>query len=293
MTLPPPGVVETLLEKTRFAEWARGEGFPIPRSFVVTSMGELGASLTEMRMPVILKPLVRTPGWHEASPVDKVLRMESAGDVNDVPFDLFAVAPAYVVSEWIEGDDADVLFCLTYLDSDSEMLASFTGRKLLQYPRLTGSTAICTDRPDPELEELTARVFRKAGCQGLASLEVKRSATDGRYYITEPTVGRPNLQSHAAMKGGVNLHGIALRHTWGQDFSDLMGPRRRCLWFEERGLFEILTTRTGIPLPMRLIAGEALKARRPAGAHFSLTDPVPFASMSWSWVRNGMRRLKG
>jgi D-aspartate ligase len=219
--------------------------------------------------------------------------MGSAADLERVPFDPFAVAPAYVISEWIEGDDADVLFCLTYLDSDSEMLASFTGRKLLQYPRLTGSTAICTDRPDPALEELTASVLRKAGCQGLASLEVKRSATDGRYYITEPTVGRPNLQSHAAVKGGVNLHGIALRHAWGEDYSDLTGPRRRCVWFEERGLFEILTTRTGVPVPMRLIAGEALKARRPAAAHFSLTDPKPFASMSWSWVRNGVRRLKG
>jgi len=91
----------------------------------------------------------------------------------------------------------------------------------------------------------------------------------------------------------VNLHGVALRHAWGEGYSDLIGPQRRCIWFEERGLFEILTTRTGIPVPLRLIAGEALKARWPSGAHFSVTDPVPFASMSWSWVRNGMRRLRG
>jgi len=293
MTLPPSEVVETLLEKTRFAEWARGEGFPLPRSSVVKSEEELKASLAELTMPVIVKPLVRTPEWHDASPVDKVIRMDSARDLENVPFDLFAVAPAYVLSEWIEGEDSDVFFCLTYLDSDSEMVASFTGRKLLQYPRLTGSTAICTDRPDADLEALTADLFRRAGCQGLASLEVKQSAVDGRCYITEPTVGRPNLQSHAAVKAGVNLHGVALRHAWGEGYSDLIGPQRRCIWFEERGLFEILTTRTGIPVPLRLIAGEALKARWPSGAHFSVTDPVPFASMSWSWVRNGMRRLRG
>jgi D-aspartate ligase len=292
MTLPPHAVVETLLEKTRFAEWAEREGFPLPRSGIANSREELQRLLDGFPMPAILKPLLRTPEWQRASPADKVFRLEKASDVERVPFDLFSVAPAYVLSEWVEGDDSDVLFCLTYLDPDSEIVASFTGRKLLQYPRLTGSTAICIDRPDPALEELTASLFRRAGCQGLASLEVKRSAANGRYYITEPTVGRPNLQSHAAVKAGVNLHGIALRHIWGLDFSDLLGPRRRCMWVEEQGLLEILTTRTGIPIPFRLIAGEALRARRVAGAYSSLTDPAPISSMVRGWIGSGVRRLR-
>jgi len=292
LVLPSHDAVEMLLEKTQFAEWAEREGFPIPRSGVADSLDELEGLLAGFRMPSILKPLVRTPEWQRASPVQKGFRLDSSKDLERIPFRLFDVAPAYVLSEWIQGDDSDVHFCLTYLDSRSEMIASFTGRKLLQYPRLTGSTAICVDHPNPALENLAADLFRRAGCKGLASLEVKRSAADGRLYITEPTVGRPNLQSYSAVAAGVNLHAIALRHAWGRDFTDLAGPRRRCMWVQEHGLFEVLTTRTGVPIPTRLIAVEALRARRTSGAYFRINDPAPFASMAWNWVRNGVRRLR-
>ena len=292
LSFPAHDVVETLLDKTRFAEWASREGFPIPRSRIAGSMEELESLLRGWRMPSILKPLIRTPAWQRASPVDKGFRLESFRDLEKIPFRLFDAAPAYVLSEWIEGEDSDVYFCLTYLDSESEMVASFTGRKLLQYPRLTGSTALCVDCPNPALEDLAADLFRRVGCMGLASLEVKKSSADGRLYITEPTVGRPNLQSDAAVRAGINLHGIALRHAWDRDFSDLIAPRRRCVWLQEQGLFELLTTRTGIPVPSRVVMGEALRARRPSGAYFRLRDPAPFASMVSSWVRNGVRRLR-
>ena len=214
ISLPAHQTVEMLLEKTRFLEWAQGRGYPLPRSVVVRSRSELHSYLNDFCFPAILKPLVRTSEWIRASPVEKGVRLEGPQDLAEVRFDLFEAAPSYVLSEWIDGDDSDVLFCLVFLDSDSKVVASYSGRKLLQYPRLTGSTAVCIDHPDPELEELTAALFREVGCQGLASLEVKRSAADGRYLITEPTVGRPNLQSFSAVAAGVNLIGIAMRHAW-------------------------------------------------------------------------------
>jgi predicted ATP-grasp superfamily ATP-dependent carboligase len=173
------------------------------------------------------------------------------------------------------------------------MVASFTGRKLLQYPRLTGSTAICVDRADDELEELTARLFKEVGCQGLASLEVKRSAYDGRYVITEPTVGRPNLQSGAAVLGGVNLQGIAMLDAWGRGWDDLIGRRRRCLWIEERALISVLTTFRGVPRHLGLVAAKVLSGRRLGGAYFHLGDPAPFTSMTGDWMRRRARRLLG
>lgn len=289
--LPPHATVELLLEKTRFAPWAEAHGYPVPRSFVVTSREDLDAAAGQIRFPALLKPTTRTAGWQRNSPVEKAIRLRTPGDLVAIPFDLFTAAPAYVISEWIEGADDDVLFCLVHLDRTSEVVASFTGRKLLQYPRLTGSTAICVDRPDPELEDLTRRIFKEAGCQGLASLEVKRSSTDGRYLITEPTVGRPNLQSAASVLAGVNLHGIAMRDAWDRSYDDLIGPRRRCFWVEERALVGVLTTSTGIPVAKGLIAREAFSGRKMRGAYFRLADSRPFTSMAGSWLRRGLQRL--
>jgi predicted ATP-grasp superfamily ATP-dependent carboligase len=291
MTLPEDAVVQLLMEKTRFARWAQERGYPVPRSVIATSREGLEAALDRLRFPLLLKPTVKTGPWQSASPVDKALRLEGPDDLAGVDFDLFAAAPAYLISEWIPGADHDVLFCLVYLDERSEVVASFTGRKLLQYPRLTGSTAICVDRPDAELEELTARLFKEAGCRGLASLEVKRSAHDGRYVITEPTVGRPNLQSGAAVLGGVNLHGIAMRHAWDRDWSDLVGRRRRCLWIEERALFSVMTGSNGISRHLGLVARKALAGRRIGGAYFRVGDASPFTSMTGDWLRRRTRKL--
>lgn len=289
--LPNEKTVRTLLDKTRFAEWARENGFPLPASAIANSEEELRALLETFEFPAILKPLTRTRKWHRVSPVEKALRLSAPGDLDQVPFDLFDVAPSYVLSQWIPGEDSDVLFCLCYLDSDSEVVASFTGRKLLQYPRLTGSTAICVDHDDPELRTMAEELFRAAGCTGLASLEVKRSGVTGEYLITEPTVGRPNLQSPVAFHAGLNLVGVAMLHTWERDFSHLIRPPGRAFWVEERAVYEILSSAPRLPMGLRLIGREFLRVRRYGGAYFSLSDPSPFFDFLGSAVGKGMRRV--
>ena len=291
--LPPLDTAEILLEKTRFAIWAAERGFPVPRTAVAESMGELEALLRDFPLPSLLKPMFRTREWDRNSPLAKVIILKDRADLRGIGFDLFAAAPSYVLSEWIDGEDSDVLFYLTYLGPDSEIVAGFSGRKLLQYPRLTGSTAVCTDNVDPVLDKMSEDLFRAARCTGLASLEVKRSPKDNRYLITEPTVGRPNLQSPCAELGGRNIVGIAMRHTWGRHWSDLVGSERRCLWVEESAIFQLLTSPGLPPFPARMIAGEALHARRFAGAHFRLSDPAPFTSLLAGWVKGGLRRGSG
>lgn len=288
---PSYDIVQLLLEKTEFSVWAKTQGFPVPKTVPIHSHQELLNCLECFNYPAILKPLVRTPEWQTASPVEKVIRLESPNDIKTIPFDLFKVAPSYILSEWIEGADEDVYFCLVFLDSESKVIASHTGRKLLQFPRLTGSTAICVDADLPPLEKLTADLFRSARCKGLASLEVKRSTKDGQLLITEPTVIRPNLQSYSAVAGGVNLYGIAMRYAWSRDYSDLLLPKKRCLWIQEGLLFEVFTTRSNIPVPVRTILREFVKVRRISAAYFSLRDPAPFLMMLASWIRNGLRRI--
>jgi len=272
MAVPMPETVSLLLEKTLFVEWATKEGFPIPRFAVVRSEAELASALEGFPLPALLKPTVRTRAWQRLSPLRKILRIETTDELEAVSFDLFDAVPSYVLTEWIEGTDADVLFCLAYLDEKSEIVASFTGRKLLQYPPLTGSTAICTDIPDSALTALAADVLGAAGCTGLASLEVKRSVSDGRYLITEPTVGRPNMQSAASTAAGLNLHGIAMRDVWDEDWTDLVRPRKRIVWVEEMALFDVVTTRERPRLPYGLLFRELLAARRVKGARLGFCD---------------------
>ncbi len=88
-------------------------------------------------------------------------------------------------------------------------IAHYTGRKLIQWYVGTGNTAICVGYENFEVHNLASQIFRAASYKGLGSIEFKKNSSDGKYYITEPTVGRNNLQSYVAVKGNVNLAKMA------------------------------------------------------------------------------------
>ena len=99
--LPPEEMVDTLMEKTRFHEWALGNGFPVPESHVVTCHAALKEVLCSIRYPAVLKPLVRTAKWNKQSPVHKVYRLEKKEDIAKIPFDVFSAVPEILVQQWI------------------------------------------------------------------------------------------------------------------------------------------------------------------------------------------------
>jgi D-aspartate ligase len=277
--LPDHSTVELLSDKTAFAAWATKHGIPIPETFVVGNELELRSVLERTRYPAILKPLFRTSGWQARSPTHKVYRLSSPASYDEIGFDVFATAPRFVIQQWIEGTDADVRFCLTYRDREGRSLASHTGRKLLQWPVATGSTAVCVSADDPELERLTDRVFDLVGFRGLGSLEVKRSADDGAYYITEPTIGRTNLQSYLAVAAGVNLVALAYYDALGRVDQSGRVRTRDAIWIHEHAAVRslVVSMRNGA-VPWRELLRGLLRNRK-AFAHFAPRDPWPAVAL--------------
>jgi predicted ATP-grasp superfamily ATP-dependent carboligase len=233
--LPGAGVVQTLLDKTEFHDWAVRQGFPVPHTEIVTDEAELAAALDRITYPAVIKPFERTPRWQVVSPRHKAYRLDSPSDLDRIGFRLFDVAPRYVLQQWIPGRDSDVWFCLTYRDREGRTLGQQVGRKLVQWPVGTGCTALATTGEDEELHVLTQKLLDAAGHVGVGSLEVKRSSADGRFYITEPTVGRPNLQSNLATAAGVNLTLLQYRDACGLPTGPVPAPRR-ALWVHETSL---------------------------------------------------------
>ncbi|GAY12227.1 hypothetical protein [Pseudonocardia sp. N23] len=233
--LPPADVVTTLLDKTAFHGWAVEHGFPVPHTEIVADQAALDAALARIPYPAVIKPFERTAEWQAASPRHKAYRLESAADVAKIGFRLFDTAPRFVLQQWIPGTDADVWFCLVYRDRSGREIASQVGRKLVQWPVGTGCTALATTATDEELHTLTSDLLDAAGHIGVGSLEVKRSTADGKLYITEPTVGRPNLQSNVATAAGINLTLLQYRDALGLDLPVMPAPRP-AVWIHETSL---------------------------------------------------------
>lgn len=283
--LPDTSTVQILGDKTAFAPWAQANGFPAPRTHVVSSAEDLEAALQHLTFPVVLKPYTRDHRWHDASGRNKAYRLSSPAELAAIPFRLFDVSDRYVIQEWIDGTDSDVHFCLVYRDRSGRELAHQTGRKLLQWPVGTGNTAICTTTEDPSLHRMTLELFDRAGLVGLGSLEVKRDRRDGRYYITEPTVGRPNLQSNLAAAAGRNLAAIAYRDACGRPVESIDGTRD-AIWLCESTLppAAIVAARRR-QLNLRELGRAALRCRALMCAYGSSGDLRPLLVMLAEKVR--------
>lgn len=273
----PPEVVTTLLDKTRFHSWAVDHGFRVPSTEIVSDAAGLRSVLARATYPVVLKPHERTAAWQAVSLRHKAFRLESAADVEDVAFDLFAASPRYVVQQWIPGRDSDVYFCLVYRDRDGVELGHRVGRKIVQWPEGTGNTALCVTAEDDELRALTTKLFDEAGMVGLGSLEIKRSSADGQMYITEPTVGRPNLQSGVAVASGVNLVVAAYRDACGLP-QQPPTPPAGASWVHESTVGRALVVAAWRGrLDVRAVVGATLARSRRGAAFAARGDLMPLA----------------
>lgn len=273
--LPDLPTVDRLLDKSIFHEWALANDFPVPRTAIVHNLGQLRAALGEMAFPVVFKPVERTPHWQDFSKFGTAYRFETADDFGRLPFAPFDAADRFVVQEWIPGRDSDVYFCLTYRDHNGEELAAQGGRKITQWRVDTGSTALAITHQDAELHKLTRRLLDTAGHVGFGSLEVRRSTRDGRMLITEPTVGRPDLQTALAAAAGVNLVDIAYRDALKLP-APPNRPSREAIWIHETAFpRSVLVAAHRRRLDVHTLLTTLRTRRTPTGAFFSNRDPLP------------------
>jgi len=274
MLMPTQVVTDTLMDKTRFHTWAHEHDCRVPDSIIIGSYRELEQARDVLRFPFIFKPLVRTGEWDRTHPRDKFIMLEDGTGLDRLLEDgrLFEYAPRYLLQQWIPGDDSNVCFCLFLFDWNGIEVAALPGRKIFQWPVAGGSTAVCVDLVDAGLLALSRSIMTASGVVGLCSIEFKRHAETGDYYITEPTVGRNDLQSYIA-----NVAGINLTRRYVEYLLDLPGlvqhSQQAACWVDELSLLRLLRSRKYGAILAQLRAG--LRGRRRGFAWSDLRDPAP------------------
>jgi predicted ATP-grasp superfamily ATP-dependent carboligase len=192
------------MDKTLFHFWAEGNDVLVPKSRIVKNSDDLKRALECLTYPVVLKPLVRTEKWDSRFSNDKLIYITDETHINVIPADIFSLSESYILQEWIPGGDENVYFVLVHINEKKECV-SMTGRKLLQWPVLSGSTALCVSVGDQDLTDLGVDILIRSGLKGLGSIEFKRHDENDRYYVIEPTVGRNDYQSYIATASNINL----------------------------------------------------------------------------------------
>ncbi|WP_164100500.1 carboxylate--amine ligase [Candidatus Laterigemmans baculatus] len=291
IALPSASVVEMMLDKKAFCEFAMAHDLPIPRTLFLASRKDAEQAASEMGFPCILKPPRKTPRWEEATKV-KAFRVACRSELLELYDRCSAWAEILMVQEWIEGSDADLYSCNCYFDRQGQPQAVFTARKLRQWPPRTGTSCLGEACRNDELREVATRLFRAVDYRGLGYLEMKRDPRSGQQWIIEPNIGRPTGRSAIAEAGGVEL-----LYTMYCDLVGLPLPAAReqtdgnakwIYWRQDlRSAFYYWRQgELGLSEWLRSLAG------RKATAVFSWTDPLPFCADWWSLVGKSLRRSR-
>jgi D-aspartate ligase len=209
--LPAAADVEVLANKHRFAEVAVQRGWPVPMTYRCESLAELEKLIGVIQFPVILKPEVKNRETRAHSPL-KAFRCETAAQLR-TDYQLLAQwEKEVVIQQWIPGGDDEIYFSFHYFDANLRELAHFEGKKIRQYVPLSGSTSLAVGVEASHVTDLSREILTAMRSVGFCSVEYKRDPRDGRYYIMEPTVGRPNLQVGVAIANGVDIVSRAYFH---------------------------------------------------------------------------------
>ncbi len=211
---PSPATVNLLMSKEAFTGLAKEKGWPIPATLAVHSREELDAGIGGLRFPVVLKPREKTLSLRQHR-WQKAYRCADLAAVHAAYAEIAPYEPEAVIQEWIPGTDADVHYSFHYFTSSMEELCSFEGHKIRQWVPEVGSTASSEPVHPPVVSTLSREILESTQCSGFCSVEYKRDPRTGTYYITEPTVGRVNLQLGTAIANGVDLVARAYFHVQG------------------------------------------------------------------------------
>ena len=279
ITLPEHEQLAALMHKQSFQSLAKQLGCHIPQAVQIRSEADLRALIT-LRFPCVLKPSLKDYGY--GARFKKAYVVQSADEASMLFREIAPVLSDLIVQEWIEGSDSDIYFCLQYIGANQETVAAFSGRKIRSWPPRVGGTASCTSAPEhhDELTSMTEQFFRQVGFTGMGSMEYKRDARDGRFYMIEPTVGRTDFQEEVATINGTNIPLAAYCHELGLEppyCTTLSTPR---IWREpitDRWSAEL---QPEIPLPKGTTVD----------AYWRSNDAMPWINMTWERARGCISR---
>jgi predicted ATP-grasp superfamily ATP-dependent carboligase len=287
LLLPADDVIELLVDKTKFALYAKKNGFSVPRTWVINDRDDLEEALAAIRFPCFLKPRYRNAEWLKKD-YPKGFRSRSPEQLMNLYDVLRSTEQHYVLQEWVEGADSELYFCQVLFDENSHCLASFTCRKLRQWPIESGVASMAEPICCSEIEEETIRLFESLQFKGLGAVEFKRDPRDKRYKITEPRVGRLGNLSETATANGVNFPFLTYAYLTNRKATRTT-VREPVRWVEEEGdVQSCIYLMRNKKLSLRELSCSYAGPKR--FALFSWRDPLPLVMTILKDLRGNERK---
>ena len=183
LDLCDPEAQRCMLDKLATYRMAAEVDVPTPRFWAAESEAAVRSRASEYTYPLMIKPLyshrfkkVMEGKYLMAADLDELLAGYRRASEHDLDVVLLEVIP---------GDDDQLCSYYTYLDESGTPLFHFTKRIIRRHPEREGFACYHVTDWIPEVRELGLRLFRHAGLKGVANVEFKLDARDGRLKLIE------------------------------------------------------------------------------------------------------------
>lgn len=206
VAIAPTEQVMRVQDKAESIEIVRRCGVGCPKTHLVQTVQEIHGLAKKIRYPVIVKPRSKI-SWVKQKPfVHKVTGknyVSSADQLVGLYTEIHQTSPLPMVQEIIPGE-AYGFFALA---ENGNPRAVFGHKRIREYP-LSGGMSTCRESyMDPELMDAGCRILKELGWTGVAMVEFKRDARDGRYKFMEVN-GRWWGSLALAVAAGVDFPGL-------------------------------------------------------------------------------------
>lgn len=189
LAIPSHAVIKACLDKWETHQWAERAGIAAPRAWMIHDAEELPRVVDEITYPCVLKP-VASYDWHRGSNWDLVGGRKAIGITSREEFLLqyrtvSAADQRVLVEEMVQGGDDQLFIAACCCNSESQLVAGFTARKLVQIPAGFGTGCIVRAVECPEVLALAERLLAAMRFTGIAEVEFKRDSADGEFKLIE------------------------------------------------------------------------------------------------------------
>jgi predicted ATP-grasp superfamily ATP-dependent carboligase len=185
LNLPATDLLESIADKYRQYELARGAGIPVPATFLVKN----AANITELRQQVPFPVFVKA---REVTSWRKAVGGHVKGFIADTPEELkthlerlLDQGVAALVQDLIPGPDTNHFKACCYVSRRGEVVRAFALQKLRQQPPGFGFGSLVESVYDPAVLALGTRFLESIGYRGVGSAEFKRDDRDGELKLIE------------------------------------------------------------------------------------------------------------
>jgi predicted ATP-grasp superfamily ATP-dependent carboligase len=267
-----PELQLAMLDKQKTLALAESVNVPAPRFWQVENSQQLNAIEGALTFPLIVKPL-HSHLFQVKFGGRKYLTVTNHAEAHSAMEQVWASGLQAMLSEFIPGPDHRLSSYYTYIDGRGRPAFHFTKKVIRRYPKNEGLTSYHLTDWDPDVAELGWRFLSGIGFRGLANVEFKRDARDGRLKLVECNA-RFTAPQELFVRCGLDTASLIYNDLVGlplpENLSYKQGVR---LWYPLRDFHAFLELRALNELSF----GEWMKSvwHWQALPYFHPTDPMP------------------